>query len=263
MTYLCLKIVIMVNNNKGIVIQARTGSTRLPRKMTLPFYKNLSVLDILLNRLKKINNAPKVVVATTINKSDDEIENICKKNKIDVYRGDEKNVLNRFIKCSEQYEFDYIVRVCGDNPFFDIEKTLQLFDFFNDKIDYLSYKMSDGTPTIKTHLGFWGEIVKLEALKKISNLTSEKIYQEHVTNFIYSNQKLFYCSFINLPENIRSRKDIRLTMDTDIDFQLYKKIFNKIVGDSNETNINKLINYIDNTPEIKKIMKKQIVKNSK
>lgn len=39
--------------NLGIIIQARTGSTRLPFKMTLPFFNDRGILELLLSRLKK------------------------------------------------------------------------------------------------------------------------------------------------------------------------------------------------------------------
>ena len=249
--------------NTGIIIQSRTGSTRLTNKMIMPFFNNLTVLDILLSRFITSKPIQKIVVATTENESDDSIVEICKNNNIEVFRGDENNVLKRFIDCSEHFNFDLIVRVCGDNPFFDVNGTLKLFDYFNSDNDYLSYKIDNNTPTIKTHLGFWGEIVTLKALKKTNTLTKEKIYQEHVTNFIYSNPEIFNCNFVCLPEYISKRKDIRLTLDTKADFILYQEIYKSNVGDTNEIDIKMLFNYIDNNPDIKKIMQHQIMKYTK
>ena len=59
-----------------IIIQARTGSTRLPNKMTKPFYNGKSVLDILLDRLNSERDnlyVSDIVVATTNKKEDDAI----------------------------------------------------------------------------------------------------------------------------------------------------------------------------------------------
>lgn len=253
----------MKQNNTGIIIQARTGSTRLPGKMTLPFYNELTVLDLILKRFKNTINVPEIVVATTINSNDDAIVNICSNNAINVFRGSENNVLQRFIDCSDSYNFDVIVRVCADNPFLDTEGTLSLLQNFDNNIDYKSFAVSGNIPTIKTHLGFWGEIVRVEALKKINTYTSESLYQEHVTNFIYSNPDIFNCEFTNAPKEVFDRKDIRLTMDTIDDFNLYKKIYNRLINNTNKIIINELLQYIDNSTQIKNVMTSQIKINTK
>ena len=50
----------------GIIIQARTGSTRLPKKMILPFFKDKGILEVILIRIKKANlNIPLILATTT------------------------------------------------------------------------------------------------------------------------------------------------------------------------------------------------------
>ena len=61
----------------GIIIQARNGSTRLPKKVTLPFYNNQSILEIILIKLKKLSLP--IVIATTTNPEDDNISLIAKR----------------------------------------------------------------------------------------------------------------------------------------------------------------------------------------
>ena len=48
--------------------------------------------------------------------------------------------------------------------------------------DYISFDI-DGTPSIKTHFGFWGEFVTLDALKRVIGFTDDLLYREHVTNY--------------------------------------------------------------------------------
>lgn len=48
----------------GIIIQARTGSTRLPKKMLLPFYGQKTILDIILQRINHAFDSIDVIVAT-------------------------------------------------------------------------------------------------------------------------------------------------------------------------------------------------------
>ena len=61
----------------GIIVQARTGSTRLPNKVLLPFYKEQCILDIILQKLKTLNYP--VVVATSSHPNDNKIVKAAKK----------------------------------------------------------------------------------------------------------------------------------------------------------------------------------------
>ena len=78
-----------MKNSVGCIIQARTDGKRLPGKI---LYKinNVTILEILITRLKKLG-IKKLIVATTKKKNDDSIEKFQKK-KILIFR-DEKNVL--------------------------------------------------------------------------------------------------------------------------------------------------------------------------
>ena len=59
-------------------------------------------------------------------------------------------------------------------------------------------------------------------------MTNEKMYHEHVTNFIYDNKDKFNVSLIEAPELLYNREDIRLTVDTKEDFEMSKEIYSKI-----------------------------------
>ena len=101
----------------GIIVQARTGSTRLPNKVLLPFYKEQCILDIILQRLKTLKYP--VVVATSSHPNDNKIVKAAKKNNVQIFRASEENVLERYIDCAIENNFSNIIRVCADNPFID------------------------------------------------------------------------------------------------------------------------------------------------
>lgn len=208
----------------GIVVQARIGSTRLPRKMILPFYKKMGILETLLRRLRFELSIP-VIVATTIKQNDDEIEIIAKRCDCDIFRGSEDNVLERFIGAANAFKIDKIIRICADNPFLDINALKGLIIQFGRKdVDYLCFSLSTGKPTILTHYGFWAEGVSLKALKSVQSCTAEKIYKEHVTNYIYTHENEFRIEKIVIDERIENA-EIRLTIDTEEDFKLSRSVF--------------------------------------
>lgn len=246
----------------GIILQARTGSTRMPEKVILPFYQGKSILDLLLEKTKKLNIP--VVLATTTSPSDDRICLLAEKHQVLVFRGSENDVLERFIQAAQQNNFSKIIRVCADNPFLDLAGIQTLIkEFEQSDADYLSYKLAGNKPSILTHFGFWTEAVRLDALKKTRELTSEKLYHEHVTNFIYNNPKLFNVQFIPTDPLVFSRADIRMTLDTPEDFEIQKEIYATISKENPNFGIPEIISWLDHQPEILERMKQEILKNQK
>lgn len=246
----------------GIIVQARTGSTRMPEKVIQPFYQEQTILDLLLEKVKKLNRP--LVLATTVNPSDDRICRLAKKHGVDVYRGSENDVLDRFIQAARTHGFNKIIRVCADNPFLDVQAMQHLADRFAlTEADYLGFELEGGKPSILTHFGFWAEAVNLSALEKAASLTDEKLYHEHVTNFIYGNPDLFNVEFIKADDLVYHRKDIRMTLDTGEDFLIQKKIYSTLIKENPNFGIREIVYYLDRHPEMLEVMKSEIQKNQK
>jgi spore coat polysaccharide biosynthesis protein SpsF (cytidylyltransferase family) len=241
----------------GIVIQARMGSSRLPNKMMMPFYKDLSLLDVILETASRFSGNYKVIVATSEKSIDNIIEEKALSHHLSVYRGDESDVLKRFIDAAEFHDLEAVVRVCADNPFISYKYIAFLIDLFNkiDK-DYISFKTKIGIPSIKTHYGFFAEIVKLSALKKVSQLTNDVFYHEHVTNYIYSHTDIFDIHLIEMP--FKENSSIRLTIDTIDDFKLAQNIYSELIELEQSTEPENIINYLELHPEYLELMNKQI-----
>ncbi|ROS80011.1 glycosyl transferase family 2 [Muribaculaceae bacterium Isolate-036 (Harlan)] len=257
--------------NPTIIIQARTGSTRLPSKMIKHFYEDKSVLDILLDRLnsnKEYLSISDIIVATSEKKEDDKIHEIASRHGVKVYRGSENDVLDRFIAAAEHYGVEKIIRICADNVFLDLESLRFLSIVFSEVVyDYVSFKTSSGKPSILTHYGFWTEGVRLSALKKAYAMTAEKIYHEHVTNYIYNTPDKFRILLFpidDMVKGIEARTNIRLTLDTKDDFELQQQLFMELQEKGLQNSPKTIIEYIDTChPEFYIRMQDNINANTK
>lgn len=252
-------------NSTAIIVQARTGSTRLPGKMLLPFFNNKSILEIILLRIyNEYDNKYKIILATSLNKSDDPIESLGSKIGVPVFRGDENNVLQRFIDAAQVHNIKNIIRVCADNPFLEVKHIQDLINIgINDNFDYVSFQYEDNIPVIKSHIGLFTEFTTINTLKRVNKLTDENIYTEHVTNFIYEHSSVFNLKLLPLPAYIiKQKEDVRFTLDTIEDFHLLKKLYFNI-GEKNISDLRYLFKHIDANPDISEKMKEQIKLNSK
>lgn len=248
----------------AIVLQARTGSTRLPRKMLMHFYGDKSIPRLIVERIRSAYPDRDVVIATSESQGDDRIEELAEQLNIKCVRGSEDDVLERFLKVTSEYGYDKIVRVCADNPFLDMDYLgILITELENSQVDYTSFSMPDGRPTILTHYGFWAEGTTAEALGRVKELTGEKVYREHVTNYIYKHPQEFKMKLIPVPDSIVSHPDIRLTIDTAADFSTAAEIYAGVLEMSGRVSIDSVIDFLDHHPEFYERMREQIDLNKK
>lgn len=248
-----------------IIIQARTGSSRLPNKTILPFYGGQGMLEILVGRIRKAVPDVTVVVATSTNKGDDSIEALCMQRGFNVYRGDENDVLARFIGAAEKYGADKVIRICADNIFLDVESLKALVELYgSDDSDYASYCTADGKPMILTHYGLWAiEACSVAALKEVAAITGENLYHEHVTNYLYTHPSDFKVSFYTEKSEIQREKRLRLTVDTADDFKMMQAIYAKLVDRKLDVTPENIVSVINETPELYDSMALIINQNKK
>lgn len=253
------------NQETGIIIQARYSSTRLPGKLFLPFYEDKKMIEVFLSELiAQVKNHLPIVLATTTNKKDDVFEPVAKDFNIHCFRGSEEDVLERTCEAAGFYGFRTVVRVCADNPVYDMERTLQLIDVHKSNgADYTSYRLSTKLPSIKSHLGLWGEVVQVDALQKARKMTREKLYHEHVTNFLYTHPQQFKIQLLDAPEFLYYRNDLRFTVDRLEDFNMMKEIYAQLKAVNRPIEMHHLVGLVDRHPEYLLQMKNQIERNKK
>lgn len=246
----------------GIIIQARLGSTRLPRKILKEFYGEKTLLETVISNLQKVAGV-KIIVATSVNPNNDELESFLNKRDITVFRGSEDDVLSRFIGAAEANGIDGIVRICSDNPFLDWHGVNALIEKAKiSDADYIGFKINN-TPSIKTHFGFWGEYVTLEALKRVAATTEEKPAHEHVTIHIYTHPDEYKCEWIECPNFLQDRNDIRLTVDNIEDFENAQEVFKTLYETNPDFGLEDVVKYIDEHTELRDSMKQMIENNQK
>ncbi len=194
----------------GVVIQARIGSNRLPGKVLLPIAGKV-MLDHVLGRLSLLKYPVKVVVATSDTSADDVIAAHCRLTGIDVFRGNEYNVLDRYYQCALKYSFEHIVRLTADNPFTDIEELQRLIELHLAQCN--DYSHSFGIMP----QGVGAEIFTYAALERSIQQGHAPNHREHVNEYIEENPDLFRIGILDVPA-VKRFPSVRLTVDTDEDY---------------------------------------------
>jgi spore coat polysaccharide biosynthesis protein SpsF len=103
----------------GVIVAARSDSSRLPGKAMLPL-NDVGMVSFLLRRLRPLRRGH-LVFATTALPSDDDLAASAAREGVPVYRGDSADVVARYVGAAAQFGFDKVARVTGDCPFVDAE----------------------------------------------------------------------------------------------------------------------------------------------
>ena len=235
----------------GIIIEARTGSKRLPDKILLKV-GNVTILEFMCNRLKNVNLADKIIVATTTNPKDQKIIDLLKKDKkIKLFRGSEENVLSRVIGASKKNFVDIIVSLTADCPLIDVDLINHMLELFinNKEIDFLTNAHLRSYPD-----GMDVQIINLKTLNKSYKLAKTKRDFEHTTLSIRKNLKKFkYFHFISPAKTFWP--ELGLTLDEKEDYILIKEIIKNLYIKEKKYNFNceDIIDFLKKNPKYLKL----------
>jgi spore coat polysaccharide biosynthesis protein SpsF len=199
------------------IIQARMSSSRLPGKviMPIPLVSGKPLIQWIVDEIKKLTLTHNIIIASSTNPENDVLENYCKDNSINFFRGDENDVLSRFIEITKKESPDVVVRLTGDNPIIDIL-------FLKNVIDHHVINKNDYTLTEGLPIGMNMEVVSPSALISLEKVETTSNDKEHVTLY-FKNNVHYKKQVIKLVEDIRYSK-LRLTVDYITDFLVISQL---------------------------------------
>lgn len=186
-------------------------STRLPGKVLLPMpiSGDVPMIRQVISQLEKGSIPAKTIVATSTNSADNELASCCESNQIEYFRGEDEDVLSRFITLTETFGFDIVVRLTGDNPVQDME-------MIEKAIQYHINSCADLTTTTGLPLGMNIEVASGDALIRLKTKKLSKDDKEHVTLYIKQSDE-FRKKTVEFDIN-PSYKKLRMTVDYPSDF---------------------------------------------
>lgn len=207
-------------------IEARMTSSRLPGKVLLPA-AGKPMLEHLIERLRGVPSIDEIVLATTVNASDDTLEEFSSRMGIKCFRGDEEDVMARVIGAAESCGAELVVEITGDCPIIDpqiVEQTIRMYHAHH--AAYVSNAHVRSYPD-----GMDVQVFRLGTLKKSAEMTNERLDREHVTLHIRSNPEVFSQIHLVAPPEMHW-PELGLTLDEKSDYELLKKIIEHFASEN-------------------------------
>jgi spore coat polysaccharide biosynthesis protein SpsF len=201
------------------MIQARTGSTRLPGKV-LKEIEGKTMLARVVERVRRARQINEFLVATTDHAADDAILAECKRLAVKVSRGDQDDVLDRYYRAAQLAKAEVVVRITSDCPLIDpevIDKTVAAF--LEAKPDYASNALDRMYPR-----GLDTEVMSFTALSRAWQEARKPYEREHVTPYIYEHPDKFKLLSVTGAADFSSH---RWTVDTAEDLEFVRTIYGR------------------------------------
>jgi len=241
-----------LNKNKLKVvasIEARMSSSRLPGKML----KNIGdkpVIQHLVDRLRKCTSLDDIVIATSLNKSDDRLVDWAEDYNVKYYRGSEEDVLQRVIEAHIFMNTDVIVEITGDCPFTDPNIVdIGVNTFLSNDIDYLT-----NCEKITAPPGLFVQVFNLESLVEVGELVKDPSVREHVSLYFYENPKKYKIFHLISSPKWKLPSDTRIYLDYPEDLEFLNRVYQRFT-DQNKYNFaaEDLVELLNSEPQLLEI----------
>jgi len=198
----------------AIVLQARIDSTRLPGK-------SLLLLDgkpLIFRVMEALNQVPADIrILACPEDSLSSFSPVAQEAGFQILAGPKDDVLERYCLAIRKYSIDRVIRATGDNPFVFADSAVSLNDeAVSLKADYAGY--------MELPYGAGVESAAASALIRASEQAKLPSEREHVCPYLYNHPELFTLHRPSAPVRWRY-PDIRLTVDTQEDFDRAEKLY--------------------------------------
>ena len=209
-----------------VIIQARMSSTRLPGKV-LKEIAGKPMLAWVVERARKAHTVSEVVIATTVEPSDDPIVSFCAQMGYACTRGSLEDVLDRYYQAARAYQADVVVRVTADCPLIDpAEIDHVVREYQRSGVDFAANRLPP--PFGRTYpIGLDTEVCSFAALERAWREAKEPYQREHVMPYLYEEPGRFKVLRVDHDPDYG---DLRWTVDTPQDLELVRAIFERMAG---------------------------------
>jgi spore coat polysaccharide biosynthesis protein SpsF len=218
-------------------------STRCPGKAIAPL-AGKPLLEHLLERVSSLGGPSRVVLATSVDPANDVLVDLAARLGVAAFRGDEEDVLGRYVEVARRFRAEHVVRVTGDNPLTDLPLIESLSQRHLEAGADYTYVPGDALL-----MGILSEVISRRALETSHREGEDRHRSELVTLYIKENPETFVIERAELPRELY-RPEYRLTVDEPEDVRLMERIFDKLYRPGRVLQTIEAIRLLDSEPAL-------------
>jgi len=217
-------------------------SSRLPGKV-LAEVAGKPMLALQLDRIRNMSTIDDVVVATTNLTSDDPVVALAARQEVRWFRGDENDVLGRYLGAAREVKADVVVRITADCPLIDaVEADRVVAALCEYQVDYAANVLQRTYPQ-----GLDTEAFFVDALERSHRLATSSPSREHVTWFMSRERTDLF--LLHSVTDRQDNSDLRWTVDTVDDLAVVRRIYEEM-GVLATTSYRDILAWVRKNPEL-------------
>lgn len=205
-----------------LIIQARMTSSRLPGKVLMDI-GGQPMLERVVQRARRAAQVHGTIVATSSLPADDPVADSARALGVEVFRGSEQDVLDRFYKAAKKFQADAIVRVTADCPLIDpglIDEVITAFQRHRPWVDFAANTLTRTYPR-----GLDVEVASFNALQRAWKEARAEYHRAHVFPFVYEHPEKFALCNVTQGED---HSWMRWTVDTEADLEFVRAVYARL-----------------------------------
>lgn len=225
------------------ILQARMSSSRLPGKVLKPLL-GAPMIVRQLERVRRCTRIDRIVVATSIDATDDPLAQVCMDVGVNLFRGSLEDVLDRFHGAALQYPSQTIVRLTADCPLADPHLIDQVIEFFlRGDFDYATNALQPTYPD-----GLDVEVFRTSCLEQAWQEAALPSEREHVTPFIHRRPERYRIGHF---AGDRDLSALRWTVDEPLDFEFVSQVYAALYSSKPDFGTNDVLHLLEQRPNLK------------
>jgi spore coat polysaccharide biosynthesis protein SpsF len=233
--------------NITVVLQARSGSTRLPGKVLLPA-AGAPLLARMVERVCAARTQTEVVIATTEVAADDPICELATAAGVRCVRGHATDCLDRHIAAARATRADVVVKIPSDCPLIDpatIDRVIGAF-LEADDVDYVSNLHPPTWPD-----GFDVEVMTRGALETAWRESTRPLDREHTTPFLWDNPERFVTQNVCWETGLDYSASHRLTLDYPEDYAVIRSVYDELWSPGRHFALAEIVALLESRPALR------------
>lgn len=227
------------------------ASVRLPGKVMAEI-EGKPVVWHIVNRLRCSKVIDNVIVATSVNESDEPIRSFVRENDMPSYAGSERDLVDRFYQASKIFGIDVIVRITADCPLVDpqvVDKVISVYMENTVRYDYVS----NCRPQATYPQGFEVEVFGVTLLQKLWHEIEDPFRREWFTTVVFENPREFK---LHCVKNEVDLSGVRLTLDYPEDLEVVRFVYHSLYNGKNCFYLADILSLLEKSPRVLDINKK-------
>ena len=234
--------------NIVVVIQARTGSSRLPNKVLMPLAGS-PLLVQMIARVRAASTPSEVIVATTSETDDDPIRELCRATQTACYSGHPTDLLDRHLHAGRATGADCVVKIPSDCPLIDPAVIDRVINAYRDRQAHVDFVSNLHPATYPD--GNDVEVIPTPVLETAWREATRPFEREHTTPFIWEHPDRFRVGNVEWESGLNYSMSHRWTIDYPEDYDFLSAVYEALWTPERPVfSLGEILAFLDQNPDV-------------